>query len=100
MRRARSSRPKRTRAQSRLAATPNPCRSTSNIPSRSGPESGLEMPALRLVLGSALQPLDKGVQDHGPPPELEAHMQPASSTEGKRQYFATDPASARNIVAH
>src|SRR4051812_11168274 len=28
----------------------------------------LEVPALEVVLGSALEPLDKGVQDHAPPP--------------------------------
>jgi hypothetical protein len=40
----------------------------------------LEVAAFEIVLRSALQLLDKGVQDHRPPPELEAHMQPASST--------------------
>ena len=44
-----------------------------------------EVPALEIVLGSALQPLDKGVQDHPPPPVREAPMRPAYSTSRKRQ---------------
>src|SRR4051794_21038635 len=51
----------------------------------------LEMATLEIVLRPALQLLDKGVQDHGPPPELEAPMRPACSTQGKRQNFATGP---------
>ena len=54
-------------------------------------ECRLEVPALEIALGPMLELLDKGVQDHGPPPELEAHMQPASSMSRKRQNFATGP---------
>ena len=35
-------------------------------------QRGREVLALDVVLGPALQPLDKGVQDHGPPPKSEA----------------------------
>src|SRR3954468_16978090 len=45
----------------------------------------LKVPTLEIVLRPALQLLDKGVQDHGPPPTSEAHMPPAGSTRGKRQ---------------
>src|SRR5215208_2229844 len=36
----------------------------------------LVMAAFEVVLGPTLQPLDKGVQDHEPPPTSEAHMPP------------------------
>src|SRR3954462_7378673 len=45
----------------------------------------LKVPALEIVLRPALQLLDKGVQDHGPPPTTEVLMPLASSTRGKRQ---------------
>jgi hypothetical protein len=53
---------------------------------------------LEVVLGPVLGPLDEGVQDHGPPPELEAHMQPASSTQGKHQNFATGPSQSVSVA--
>src|SRR3954464_8711838 len=55
--------------------------------------------AFEIVLRPALQLLDKGVQDHGPPPGLEAHMQPASSTQSERQNFATGSASSPKSLA-
>src|SRR3954467_7859723 len=55
--------------------------------------------AFEIVLRPALQLLDEGVQDHGPPPGLEAHMQPASSTQSERQNFATGSASSPKSLA-
>src|SRR3954447_1109080 len=51
----------------------------------------LEVPALEIILGPALQLLGNRTQDHGPPPTTEVLMPPASSTRGKRQNFATAP---------
>src|SRR5215207_8909002 len=51
----------------------------------------LEVAALEIVLRPALQPLDKGTQDHGSPPTSEAQTHPACSTRGKRPEFATSP---------
>src|SRR5215203_5293961 len=60
----------------------------------------LEVAALEIVLRPALQPLDKGTQDHGSPPTSEAQTHPACSTRGKRPEFATcvdAPLGAREI---
>ena len=45
----------------------------------------------QVVLGSTLQPLDKGVQDHALPPTSEAQRQPLCLTSRERQNFATGP---------
>src|SRR5919107_1882010 len=41
----------------------------------------LKVAALEVVLGPALQPLDKGIQDHGPPPTSEATTSAAMPNE-------------------
>src|SRR3954452_2528705 len=50
-----------------------------------------EMAAFEIVLGSALQLLDKGVQDHGPPPVWRRQSRPICLTSRERQNFATGP---------
>src|SRR4051794_21984084 len=63
------------------------------------PRDGLQdqrrfvMAAPEIVLGSALQLLDKGVQDHGPPPKSEGQNQRAFLTSRKQQNFATGPSN-------
>jgi hypothetical protein len=51
----------------------------------------LEVPTLEVVLGPALQPLDKGVQDHRPPPVRKQQNRLPDLTSRKRQNFATGP---------
>src|SRR5829696_5308055 len=45
----------------------------------------LEVPALEVVLGPALQLLDKGVQDHAPPPGWRWQSRPTYLTDRERQ---------------
>jgi hypothetical protein len=52
--------------------------------------------ALEVALGPALQPLNKGTQDHGSPPTSEVHIGPASSRRGKRHQLVTSPAKVRS----
>src|SRR4051812_48388454 len=59
----------------------------------------LEVPALEIILGPALQLLGNRTQDHGPPPTTEVLMPPASSTRGKRQNFATAPDTLHLLAA-
>src|ERR671910_2861969 len=59
----------------------------------------LEGAALEIVLRPALQPLDKGTQDHGSPPTSEAQTHPACSTRGKRSEFATGPSQMALLVS-
>jgi len=49
----------------------------------------LEVAAFEVILGPTLQPLDKGVQDHGPPPTSEAQSHPLCLMGRERQSFAT-----------
>src|SRR5829696_6210529 len=49
----------------------------------------LDVAALEVVLGSALQLLDKGVQDHGAPPKPERQSRPPCLTSRECQNFAT-----------
>src|SRR5215208_3375948 len=49
----------------------------------------LEMAALEIILGPTLQLLDKGVQDHGPPPGWRWQSRPTCLTDRERQNFAT-----------
>src|SRR5215213_4762628 len=51
----------------------------------------LEVAALEVVLGPALQLLDKGIQEHGPPPNRRRQSQPVCLTSRERQKFATSP---------
>src|SRR5215213_11691146 len=51
----------------------------------------LVMAALEVVLGPTLQPLDKGVQDHEPPPVRGRQSRPVCLTSRERQNLATGP---------
>src|SRR3954467_10857662 len=59
-----------------------------------------EMAALEIVLRPALQLLDKGVQEHAPPPVWRRRSRPTCLTDRERQNFATcvdAPLGAREI---
>src|SRR5215204_5244427 len=45
----------------------------------------LEVPALEVILGPTLQLLDKGVQDHAPPPGWRWQSRPTCLTDRERQ---------------
>src|SRR4051812_1947231 len=51
----------------------------------------LEMPALEVVLASALQLLGNRTQDHGAPPNRRRQSRPPCPTSRQRQKFATGP---------
>src|SRR5215207_5507697 len=54
----------------------------------------LKMATLEVGLGLALQLLDKGIQDHGPPPVRRQQSRPVWLTSRERQKFATGPLAA------
>src|SRR5215207_5591991 len=51
----------------------------------------LEVPTLEVILGPALQLLDKGVQDHGPPPVRRRICRPQAQRGVNAKNFATRP---------
>src|SRR5215207_1931164 len=55
----------------------------------------LEVPTLEVILGPALQLLDKGVQDHGPPPVRRRICRPQAQRGVNAKNFATRPICSR-----
>src|SRR3954462_5869085 len=62
-------------------------------------QSRLEVPALEVTLGPALQPRGDGVEDHRGPPKSEAQVRPVCLTSCEPQKFATGPLHQRSFQA-